>query len=127
MSHHILIADDEVMIRRLLTLILESDGYRVTAVVDGTQMIPAMEADKPDLVISDIMMPIMDGLAVLEELKEKPHLADVPVIIVTAAGSPAYVEEALALGAARCIFKPFAKAEILDVVHQFLPPTTPAL
>ena len=127
MSHHILIADDELLMRRLLTLILETDGYKVTAVADGVHVIPAMEANKPDLVICDIMMPMMDGLAVLEEVKKKPLLCEVPFIVITAAGSPVYSEEALALGAAQCIFKPFAKAEILKAVHEFLPSGSPGV
>jgi CheY-like chemotaxis protein len=124
-SHHILIADDELTMRRLLTLMLETGGYKVTAVADGTQVIPAMEASRPDLVICDIMMPMMDGLAVLEELKGKPHLSGIPFLVITAAGSPLYAEEALALGAVRCIFKPFAKTELLKVVLEFLPQAPP--
>ncbi len=121
MPYHILIADDELIMRRLLALILESGGYNVTAVSDGTQVIPQMEANPPDLVVCDIMMPLMDGLEVLAEVRQKPHLSHIPIVIITAAGAPAYAEQAMELGAARCVLKPFAKAEILSVIHELLP------
>jgi CheY-like chemotaxis protein len=117
---HILVADDDFALRRLLTLMLESGGYRVTTASNGAQAIAQMEAERPDLLCCDLMMPDIHGFQVLEAIKSRPHLAQTPVIIITAAGKEAEVKKALELGAARCVLKPFAKAHILGVIREVL-------
>lgn len=120
MPPHILIADDDVALRRLLTLMLESGGYRVTTASNGTQAIAQMEAERPDLLCCDLMMPDLHGFEVLKTIKSRPDLAHIPVIIITAAGQETEVKRALELGAARYVLKPFATAHILGVIREVL-------
>ena len=123
MPPHILIADDDVALRRLLTLMLESGGYRVTTASNGTQAIAQMEAERPDLLCCDLMMPDLHGFEVLKTVKSRPDLAPIPVIIITAAGQETEVKRALELGAARYVLKPFATAHILSVIREVLAST----
>jgi CheY-like chemotaxis protein len=120
MLPHILVADDDVALRRLLTLMLESGGYRVTTATNGTQAIERMEAERPDLLCCDLMMPDLHGFEVLTAVKARPHLAHIPVIIITAAGQETEVKRALDLGASRYVLKPFATAHILNVIREVL-------
>jgi len=122
MPQHILVADDDSALRRLLTLMLQGSGYRVTTASNGTQALEQMESERPDLLCCDLMMPDLHGFEVLKIVKARPHLAHIPVVIITAAGQEAEVEKALELGAARCVLKPFAKAHILSVIRDVLPP-----
>lgn len=119
--HRILIADDELLIRRLLTVILEPDGFVVTAVGDGAEALAKAQADPPDLLILDLMMPEKDGLEVLQVVRQDPRLRHLPVVVITAAGSQSYVDQAMDFGATRCIMKPFMKAEVLQLVKELLP------
>lgn len=123
MPPHILIADDDVALRRLLTLMLESGGYRVTTANNGTQAIAQMEAEQPDLLCCDLMMPDLHGFEVLKTVKSRPDLAHIPVIIITAAGQETEVKRALELGATRYVLKPFATAHILGVIREVLSST----
>lgn len=120
MPPHILIADDDVALRRLLTLMLESGGYRVSTASNGTQAIEQVEAERPDLLCCDLMMPDLHGFEVLTALKARPHLAHIPVIVITAAGQETEVKRALEPGAARYVLKPFATAHILNVIREVL-------
>ena len=123
MPRHILVADDDFALRRLLTLMLEGGGYRVTTASNGRQAVDQMEAERPDLLCCDLMMPDLHGFEVLKIVKARPHLAHIPVVVITAAGQEAEVKKALELGAARYILKPFAKAHILGVIREVLSST----
>lgn len=119
MPHHILIADDETVIRRLLTIVLESNGYRVTAVNDGAQAIAQLHSEIPDLVFCDLMIPELDGAGILREMKSRPEWQQIPVVILTASDSQ-QANKALAIGATRCLIKPFAKAQVIALLAELL-------
>jgi CheY-like chemotaxis protein len=116
----ILIADDDASIRRLIELVLRKDGYRLTFVANGLRALEHLQAETPDLVICDLNMPDLDGFQLLAALKEAPGLARIPVIVVTAAGQPAQEVEALRLGAAACVLKPFAQTQFQALVRETL-------
>lgn len=80
----ILIADDEEQLALALKIRLESNGYQVTTVVDGQQALEAMSQQAPDLVILDVLMPVMDGYSCLREINRRFGRAKVPVVILTA-------------------------------------------
>ncbi|MGQ0601923.1 MAG: response regulator [Anaerolineales bacterium] len=117
---HILIADDDAGVRRLIELALRKDRYRLTMTANGARALAAIQADRPDLIIADLMMPEMTGLELLATLKSSPTLKHIPVIVVTAAGQQAHVEEARRLGAATCVLKPFAQGEFLATIRALL-------
>ncbi|WP_221349587.1 SpoIIE family protein phosphatase [Streptomyces beigongshangae] len=113
----VLVADDNADMRDYLTRILTGAGYRVDTVEDGAQALEAVRAQAPDLVISDVMMPELDGLSLVAELREDPRTASVPALLLSArAGQEASIE-GLQAGADDYLVKPFAAAELLARVR----------
>ncbi|GGY57791.1 SpoIIE family protein phosphatase [Streptomyces xanthochromogenes] len=114
---HVLIADDNADMREYLTRLLRGAGYRVSAVDDGRQALRTIRATAFDLVISDVMMPHMDGLALVAALRADSRTASVPVLLLSArAGQEASIE-GLQAGADDYLVKPFAAAELLARVR----------
>ena len=113
----VLIADDNTDMREYLARLLGSAGYHVEAVTDGQHALDAVRADVPDLVVSDVMMPRLDGLALVAALRTDPRTAAVPVLLLSArAGQEASIE-GLQAGADDYLVKPFAAAELLARVR----------
>ncbi|MFF8828601.1 SpoIIE family protein phosphatase [Streptomyces sp. NPDC015131] len=113
----VLIADDNADMREYLTRILRGAGYQVEAVPDGLDALRAIRADAPDLVVSDVMMPRLDGLSLVRELRAEARTAAVPVLLLSArAGQEASIE-GLQSGADDYLVKPFAAAELLARVR----------
>jgi hypothetical protein len=113
----VLIADDNTDMREYLTNLLRNSGYHVSEAVDGQQALQAVRADVPDLVVSDVMMPGIDGLQLVAALRSEPRTAAVPVLLLSArAGQEASIE-GLQAGADDYLVKPFAAAELLARVR----------
>jgi PAS domain S-box-containing protein len=113
----VLIADDNADMREYLTNLLRSADYDVRAVNDGRQALEAIRSELPDLVISDVMMPDLDGLGLLAVLRTDPRTAALPVLLLSArAGQEASIE-GLQAGADDYLVKPFAAAELLARVR----------
>lgn len=112
-SIRLLLVEDEEDLRDLLTYRLEKAGYQVKAVESGEDGLNAAQADPPHLVLLDLMLPGIDGLAVCRTLKEDPRTADVPIIMVTARGEEADVVRGLDMGADDYVVKPFSPRIVL--------------
>ena len=106
MATKILIADDESRIRKLVNDFLSKEGYEVIEAKDGQEALDKFYADKPDLLILDIMMPHFSGLEVCEEIRETAK--DVPIIILTAKDTEADELNGFSKGADEYIAKPFS-------------------
>ena len=105
----VLIVDDDAVIRSLLRHTLGSESYLLLEAVDGRQAMELVERERPDLILLDIMMPVMNGLAVLRRLKAEDRTRDIPVIIITALTSETDVATSLEDGAIDHISKPFSE------------------
>ena len=117
--HRILLADDNADMRDYVARLL-GPQYEVRAVADGEAALHAMWEQRPDLLLSDVMMPRLDGFGLLTALRADPDLCDVPVILLSArAGEEAYVE-GLEAGADDYLVKPFAARELLARVRSNL-------
>jgi DNA-binding NtrC family response regulator len=115
---HILLIDDDLSVRILFSRLLEKEGYLVTAVKDGYEGIKAIERQKFDLALVDVVMPGMDGIEVLENIKKRrSHL---PVVIYTAHGSAETFAEAMKKGAVDCLTKPFSVQELTITISRIL-------
>jgi CheY-like chemotaxis protein len=113
----ILVADDEANIRMMLRTALESDGYLVREARTGHEALNAIEQARPDLVLLDLNMPSIDGIAVLEELRTWP-VGDRPrVVVLTAYGSIATAVKATRLGALDFLEKPITPEELRKAVR----------
>ncbi len=101
----ILIVEDEQDIRELYSEILREEGYEVTEAWDGQVGLKEALSGKFDLILLDIMLPKVDGLHILKEIKKKPELSKTPVILLTNLGADAVIKEAFTLGAEAYIIK----------------------
>ncbi|MFI6522816.1 SpoIIE family protein phosphatase [Spirillospora sp. NPDC050679] len=117
LAARVLVADDNADMREYLARLLRSAGYEVQTVEDGLQALEAVRGDSPDLVVSDVMMPGLDGLALVSALRTDSRTASVPVLLLSArAGQEASIE-GLQAGADDYLVKPFAAAELLARVR----------
>lgn len=103
----LLIIDDSAANRDILRRHLERQGYGVTAAVDGQHGLALLDADTFDLVLLDVMMPVMDGFEVLKRMKEKPGLREIPVVVISALDESAGVVRCIQMGAEDYLMKPF--------------------
>ncbi len=117
-SERILVVDDEEAIREVVTTLLEAQGYRCTVVSNGRLALDQFKAAPHDLVLSDIIMPEMDGLRLLEQLRASDP--DVPVIMVTAMHDISIALQAIRSGAYDYILKPFEKDQLYMSVSRAL-------
>lgn len=108
-ERHILVADDEAHIGRIIKIKLEQGPFRVTLAFDGQEAVDVLERDeKIDLVILDLMMPRLSGLDVLDRIRGTERWRDIPCIILTAAGQEQYERDARESGATDFLTKPFS-------------------
>ena len=105
----ILIVDDQEDIRLALSITLRDAGHAVYEAANGAEAIEEAIAQQPDLVLMDVMMPVMDGFSALRALKEQPATHNTPVLMLTALSRPEQRERARVLGAFDYITKPWAK------------------
>jgi len=113
----LLIVDDEEGIRSALDMLLEDSGYYVITAEDGKDALKKLQQIKVDLVITDILMPDMDGLELITYLRKKnPDLR----CIAVSAGDPTYLKVGEYLGADRILEKPFSKDELKGIVEELL-------
>jgi len=106
MPQTVLIVDDSDQVRSLLKRVLEDEGHRVTMAANGVEALAAIEETPPDLVLLDVMMPVMDGLSTLRRLRSEAATAELPVIMVTALDTVDQVVRGLELGANDYLTKP---------------------
>lgn len=120
MAKKIVLAEDEPQIARLIEFKLKKEGYQVTWKENGEEALKAIKADKPDLILLDVMMPVMDGYEVLRRLKEDENLRSIPVVMLTARAQERDVVKGINSGAEDYITKPFHPAELLARVKRIL-------
>jgi DNA-binding response OmpR family regulator len=116
----IVVADDDVDVRMLVALKLRHSGYDVVDVGDGAAAVEACRKERPDLVVLDLMMPVMSGLEACRMIKSEPGLADVPVLMLTARAQNTDVDAGLAVGADAYVTKPFSPKELAARVAAML-------
>ncbi len=120
MTKTILVADDESYILRLLEATLRKGDYRLILVHSGVEALASLETEHPDLIILDVMMPDLDGLSTLRQLKAKEATARIPVIVLSAKGHNLTKIEAEEAGAELFLTKPFSPSHLLaEVRHIF--------
>lgn len=119
-GEHILIVEDDPAVQTLLLKALTAKGYRVTQALDGLAGLTALERERPDLIIADIMMPRLDGMTFVKALKRNQDTRAVPVIFLTAKNDPRSVVEGINVGAKYYVTKPFQLDELLSKVEKAL-------
>jgi signal transduction histidine kinase len=112
----ILVVEDEPGILRIVTYLLEEQGYRVLQAAEGLAALALVEQQSPDLIISDIKMPGMDGFALCERVRDNPALVQTPFIFLTAREQRSDMRRGMGLGADDYLTKPFEPEELLSAV-----------
>ncbi|MEX0692659.1 MAG: diguanylate cyclase [Gemmatimonadales bacterium] len=113
----ILVADDDAALLNTLRHILRGEGHEVTALPNGEEVLRHLEQETPDLLLLDIMMPRIDGLQLLERIRNDPRWTDMPVLMISSMPPEDATARALGLGADDFIAKPFRVKELIARVH----------
>jgi len=116
----ILIVDDEIQFIKMTQLRLESSGYEVIWAYNGEEGLSKAKSEMPDLIILDLMMPVMDGYTMLKELRMDGQIKNIPVMLCSAKMVQEIEEIRRKLGADGCMKKPFDSAEFLAKVKALL-------
>jgi len=125
MDSDVLVVDDSAAIRKILTRVLRQTGMAIQTIHeagDGQEALAVMAQHRIDLVLSDINMPKMDGLQLLASLKASPQWQNIPVVMITTEGGETKVAEAVRLGAAGYVRKPFTADQIKEKLVGILEP-----
>jgi CheY-like chemotaxis protein len=120
MALQILVVDDEPDIRELIGETLSFAGWEPRFAADGEEALAALAAAPPDLIVLDVMMPLLDGRTVARRLLADPATAAIPVVMVSARSQAADVEQGLAAGAAAYLTKPFAPSQLVATIRSLL-------
>src|SRR5205807_5611388 len=116
----ILVVDDSAVVRRMLGFVLGDAGHEVSFAVDGQQGLAATRDARPDLIISDLEMPVMDGIAFVRELKSGASPPAIPVIMLTASGEADLHRAAADVGVDGFATKPVRSTEVMELVRRLL-------
>jgi DNA-binding response OmpR family regulator len=119
----VLIVDDDPVVRRMLQLSFESEGFDVLTAGDGMEGLEAIRSSRPDVVVLDIMMPKLDGMKVMRELNSDDELRGTPVILLSAKATSLDIELGLKAGAADYVTKPCDPIDLVDRVRSLLAKT----
>ncbi|MCH8339419.1 MAG: response regulator [Chloroflexi bacterium] len=118
-SRSILVVDDERGFCDVVTVILESQGYQVQQAHHANDALGLLDETTPDLILTDMMMPEMDGVGLIKRLRETPKWANIPVVVISAYSEPEVQENAFAAGATGFISKPFSASELRSTVGAY--------
>lgn len=119
-AKRILVVDDHQQIRDSIQEILEMENYEVKTAINGTDALAKVAEFQPDLIVTDILMPDMDGYELMMKKWTDQQMYEVPIIVVSAMVSKYDIAAGKALGAKKYITKPFKAQELIDAVGQFV-------
>jgi CheY-like chemotaxis protein len=119
MKKRILVVEDDFDTRYVFSLVLKNEGYEVLTAADGECALAVVSEEKPDLVITDISLPRLNGIELIKRIKLAPETAAIPILVVTAYGRTT-ARKAIAAGACECADKPVAFSELIPCVKRLL-------
>jgi two-component system, cell cycle response regulator DivK len=120
MNKRILVVEDQPDNRRILRDLLGNAGYELIEAETGEEALTALEAQRPDLILMDIQLPVMDGYEATRRIRSKPELKSIPIIAVTSYALAGDEAKALAVGCNAYITKPFSPRALLAKVQEHL-------
>lgn len=116
----VLIVEDEQNILLSLEFLLGKEGYTVKTACDGAAALQALQAQPPDLVLLDVMLPLLDGFEICRLIRDNPALRGTRIMLLTARGRETEIARGLALGADSYLTKPFSTRDLMDKVRGLL-------
>ena len=124
MTNQILVVDDDQLMHMLFEHHLEGAGYRMLSAMNGQQAMEMAVREQPGIIVMDVMMPDVDGLAVLRELKKTEATKAIPVIVITSNRHALMQKESELAGAAIFLTKPFSPTQLLNEIRRLVPAKT---
>lgn len=124
MGKTVLVVDDSSAMRALLGVALRSAGFAVVEARDGKEALEQLAAAPVDLIVTDCIMPVMDGISFVRKVKKDPVLGRIPIIMLTTESQGSQIQEGRALGVQAWIVKPFRPEKFIEAVHRVLPAET---
>jgi two-component system, cell cycle response regulator DivK len=121
MSKRILVVEDQPDSRQIIRDMLAGTDYEITEAENGEKALTAIEKQRPDLILMDIQMPIMDGYTATNQIKADPALRSIPIIAVTSYALASEEKKARAAGCDDYVTKPFSPRQLLAKIRQYLP------
>jgi two-component system, cell cycle response regulator DivK len=121
MSKRILIVEDQEDNRAILRDLLTSAGYNLIEAIDGAEGVEVAQRERPDLILMDIQLPIIDGYEATRRIKGQAELKSIPIIAVTSYALSGDEAKARAAGCDAYVTKPFSPRELLAIVRKYLP------
>lgn len=120
MPKTVLTVDDSASMRQMIKMTLAGAGYQVMEAADGAQGLAAARGRKVDMVLTDLNMPVMDGVSLVRELRKLPALTGVPIILITTESDAEMKARAKSAGATGWITKPFQPDQLLSLARKVL-------
>jgi len=117
-SKKILVVDDDLINRKLISTIISKKGFETIEAGNGVEAMSELEKNDIDIILLDIVMPVMDGIEFLKQIRTKPEFMDVPIIILTTDDSKK--TEAMSLGAKDVIIKPISPVTLLETIEKYV-------
>ena len=121
MSKRILVVEDQPDSRQIIRDMLAGSDYEITEAENGEEALTAIEKQRPDLILMDIQLPIMDGYTATNQIKANPALRSIPIIAVTSYALGSEEKKARAAGCDDYVTKPFSPRQLLAKIRQYLP------
>ncbi|WP_028980181.1 response regulator [Sporocytophaga myxococcoides] len=120
MKKTILIADDSESVREVVSYTLINAGYEVLIGIDGEDALKYLNGKEIHLVLTDLHMPKMDGIALIKEIRSKPEYKFIPILFLTTESNASKKEEAKAAGATGWIVKPFVPEKLIETIQRVI-------
>ena len=121
MDHLVLTVDDSRTMRDMLRLALTDAGFRVVQANDGAHGLEVLAAERPDLIVTDINMPVMDGFGFIEGVRRQSGHRSTPILVLTTEGDPDKKSRARQAGATGWIVKPFSPVKLVEALRRVAP------
>jgi two-component system cell cycle response regulator DivK len=121
MTKRILVVEDQEDNRRIIRDLLTSAGYELIEATDGEAGVRLAESERPDLILMDIQLPVLDGHEATRRVKQNPELRHIPIIVVTSYALSGDDQKAMAAGSDGYVAKPFSPRQLLATIRKFLP------
>ncbi|MFQ5511517.1 MAG: response regulator transcription factor [Candidatus Krumholzibacteriia bacterium] len=116
----ILVVDDEVYILHILEFSLGAEGFEVISASNGELAVEKAKQERPNLIVLDIMMPVLDGYETCRRLKQEPETKDIPVVLLTAKGRDVDKRLGFEVGAVDYVVKPFSPSRLIERIEEII-------
>jgi two-component system chemotaxis response regulator CheY len=120
MAKTFLVVDDSAAIRQLVSLSVTGAGYEVLIAQNGNEALQKLSQSRPDMVITDLNMPDMDGIELIRKIRSMPDYKFIPILMLTTEAQEEKMREGKQAGASGWIVKPFSSGQLLDVLKKFI-------